>query len=444
VWRVTAFDREGREVASLEAEHGEVTIGRETDRQLILPAASVSRRHARLLFGGPQPMIVDEGSANGVVVNGARIAAPTPVGPGVRIDLAEFTLVVAPAPRTETVPPIEGPPEDPAASWSDGSDAPLQSIRLVAEGGVWNGRMFELTGAQVSVGRAVDNDLVFDDPSLSRKHAVLRQLGNNRVDVEDLKSSNGTFVNDRRIDRATAAVGDALRFGEVQFRIEGETAIQSIAPRPRSSSSPRQELLVWGGAGVLALGLAFGVTVLFVRSRSSSPEGKEAIAKIAEQAAAHVKTGKDRLADRAFAAAEAEFQQALELDPADGEARRLKTLAASEPQNERLAQQIRIRAKLAVDRAALGNVVPMLLQLPSESTFHEPTARELATRLITFGETQCKSKRFADCAWSICKAREIAPPSARSVVAAAAAETALKEAEKKLARDRSYVPCKLR
>ena len=42
-----------------------------------LPSASVSRKHAKLVLSGPQPFIVDEGSANGVIVNGVRIAGPT-------------------------------------------------------------------------------------------------------------------------------------------------------------------------------------------------------------------------------------------------------------------------------------------------------------------------------------------------------------------------------
>src|SRR5579883_454122 len=131
MWRITAFDRDGREVASVEAAGGEVTIGREPDRTLVLPAPSVSRRHARVLLGGAQPVIVDEGSANGVLVDGVRIGGPTALSPGMQIEVAEFALAIAPSPRTETVPPIAGPPSSSVL----GEDAPFQSIRLVAEGG---------------------------------------------------------------------------------------------------------------------------------------------------------------------------------------------------------------------------------------------------------------------------------------------------------------------
>src|SRR6201999_1480745 len=95
---------------------GELTIGRDADRQLILPSASVSRRHARMYVEGGQPCIVDEGSANGVIVDGVRITQPTYVHPGSRIDVAEFRIEVEslgagaqpPPERISRVTPVPG------------------------------------------------------------------------------------------------------------------------------------------------------------------------------------------------------------------------------------------------------------------------------------------------------------------------------------------------
>ena len=64
MWRIQAFDRDGREIANLDVAGGEVTIGREADRRLVLPSPSVSRRHAKIVLDGPQPYVQDEGSAN--------------------------------------------------------------------------------------------------------------------------------------------------------------------------------------------------------------------------------------------------------------------------------------------------------------------------------------------------------------------------------------------
>src|SRR5689334_2899232 len=135
MWRIIAFDRDGREVNRMEVDGGEITIGRDTDRALILPAASVSRRHAKLVLSGPQPFIVDEGSANGVIVNGVRIAGPTAVVPGVRVDIAEFHLEFeqpGAAGFTEAVPPISGP---------SGPSNDVDVVRLLAQGGPFDGRI---------------------------------------------------------------------------------------------------------------------------------------------------------------------------------------------------------------------------------------------------------------------------------------------------------------
>src|SRR5690348_11819950 len=94
MWRVIALDKDGREVGRAELSSGELTIGRDQDRQIQLASASVSRRHARVAMNGAQLMVIDEGSANGVMVNGARIASPTPIDPRARIELADFRLVV--------------------------------------------------------------------------------------------------------------------------------------------------------------------------------------------------------------------------------------------------------------------------------------------------------------------------------------------------------------
>ena len=65
----------------------------------------------------------------------------------------------------------------------------------------------------VSIGRLPDNMIVIDNPAVSGRHARVFKEGNHYV-VEDLKSTNGTFVNEKPIARHTLLEGDILLVGK--------------------------------------------------------------------------------------------------------------------------------------------------------------------------------------------------------------------------------------
>jgi ABC transport system ATP-binding/permease protein len=73
-------------------------------------------------------------------------------------------------------------------------------------------------GSVKTVGRARRADFVVDAALVSRLHCRLT-AGDEAVEVVDLSSTNGTFVNDRRIDKARLAAGDRLRVGRVELRV---------------------------------------------------------------------------------------------------------------------------------------------------------------------------------------------------------------------------------
>ena len=64
----------------------------------------------------------------------------------------------------------------------------------------------------MSIGREAGNFVQVDDHEVSRRHAEIRRVGEGFV-VGDLKSSNGTFLNDARVERAELANGDRIRIG---------------------------------------------------------------------------------------------------------------------------------------------------------------------------------------------------------------------------------------
>lgn len=75
-----------------------------------------------------------------------------------------------------------------------------------------------LNGAIKTVGRAPRADFVLDAPLVSRLHCRLT-LQDNGVLVEDLDSTNGTFVNGIRVRRTLMTSGDMLRVGRVEFNL---------------------------------------------------------------------------------------------------------------------------------------------------------------------------------------------------------------------------------
>ena len=79
---------------------------------------------------------------------------------------------------------------------------------------------FRLTpGAVKTVGRAPRADFIVDAALVSRIHCRLTAT-HKHVEVEDLSSTNGTFVNDKKVKRASLASGDRLRVGRVELTIE--------------------------------------------------------------------------------------------------------------------------------------------------------------------------------------------------------------------------------
>jgi pSer/pThr/pTyr-binding forkhead associated (FHA) protein len=82
------------------------------------------------------------------------------------------------------------------------------------------GREFMLT-AQTVIGRSADRcDVVFNDASLSHQHARLALRGDTWL-LEDLQSTNGTFLNDIEVrDVVPVAAGDSIRLGRIEVRLE--------------------------------------------------------------------------------------------------------------------------------------------------------------------------------------------------------------------------------
>lgn len=98
---------------------------------------------------------------------------------------------------------------------------------LVVLTGKSAGRSWRLESSSCTIGRGADADFLLDDEGISRKHARVFVGPEGRMRVNDLKSSNGTFVNDERIDLHTLQDGDNIRLGTdttIRYALEDEVA----------------------------------------------------------------------------------------------------------------------------------------------------------------------------------------------------------------------------
>jgi hypothetical protein len=93
---------------------------------------------------------------------------------------------------------------------------------LVVSSGNLAGQVYDLTTeSAISLGRSRANDIILTDVAVSSQHCRIRPEGEG-FEVVDLKSTNGTFVNEQRVERRQLAEGDKLRVGDttLEFRLQ--------------------------------------------------------------------------------------------------------------------------------------------------------------------------------------------------------------------------------
>jgi pSer/pThr/pTyr-binding forkhead associated (FHA) protein len=76
-----------------------------------------------------------------------------------------------------------------------------------------------MPGAVKTVGRSATADFILDAGMVSRFHCRLTVSQSGEVEIQDLGSTNGTFVNEQRIVRRPLAAGDRVRVGRVEMEV---------------------------------------------------------------------------------------------------------------------------------------------------------------------------------------------------------------------------------
>lgn len=243
------------------------SIGRDKSNDIVIDEEGISNFHAELrIEDNDRVFITDSGSISGSFVNGKQIKERTQLSAGdvIRLNETEFHLV-DPKEQYKSVP------EDSATSISPALQGLNVSVRKPSGPGVggvpvgWllRGKTGSIVGeafplpesGRAILGRSQDCDIVLPGSHVSRQHAEL-YFQSGRLHVRDLGSSNGTYVNRRRVQDGVVNPGDEIRFDTLVFQVEapeppivednggektsfrplvGESAPQPVASKPTAA-----------------------------------------------------------------------------------------------------------------------------------------------------------------------------------------------------------------
>jgi ABC-type multidrug transport system ATPase subunit/pSer/pThr/pTyr-binding forkhead associated (FHA) protein len=210
-------------------------------------AAIVSRRHAEIHRRNGQYVLIDLGSFNGTLLNGRRIVEPETLTHSDKVELGPGGPLLRFFDPANPIP-SEGKQPSPAVVAAQlarmpassgklqtmvlGSESPLQ-ITGSLESGAFIERTFG-TSQRLVVGRGEECDIRLDGLLISNRHAAI-SLSPSGVTVEDLNSTNGTYVNGHRITgRKLIQPQDVIQIGAFVLRSEPGRGVKIFDTRAKT------------------------------------------------------------------------------------------------------------------------------------------------------------------------------------------------------------------
>ncbi len=296
-------------------------LGRDPQGELVFDDARVSWRHATISFNGRSWVVQDHGSTNGTFVHGQRVQQ-LELGAGAVLNLGNATdgprvsLTGAQAPAgtpqaqpqqqpyaaqganagwAQQAPPVQDPFQQQAppqqapqhqaqqAGWQQQQPPQQQPVpqpqqaaphfpQQQGPGGAAGAppvhgdrspttfHQFSL-GRVMRIGRALENDLVVSDLQVSRNHAEFHSTPDGRMEIRDLGSHNGTYVNGQPIAKGGSQLlgpTDIVGVGHSTFQIVGDRLEEFVDTGEVSFSARHLTVTVDGGKQILK-DVSFGV-----------------------------------------------------------------------------------------------------------------------------------------------------------------------------------------
>lgn len=216
----------------------QIVVGRDAGATLRVPHELVSRRHLGIAFDSERWLAQDLGTSNGTFLNGVQLPAHE------RVQLEPGLTLVLGDPVAGVRVRVVGTGRVRAAAGAvDGATdlslaADVQVVPVADPSGRGGAAVaFTRPGGPITIGRAPDNAIVIHDPMVSAHHARVVQRPDGSYLIEDLHSTNGSFVDGVRVDRRELGSGSVLSFGRVVFRTTPAGLVR-IAQEPQTPGPP--------------------------------------------------------------------------------------------------------------------------------------------------------------------------------------------------------------
>lgn len=179
-----------------------VTIGRLRRNEVHIQDDEISKEHCRLVRVLHDFEIHDLESTNGTFVNGKPIQkGGVLLAGGQKVELGS------------TVALEFLPADDSQADDGPGEGRVPQLVLMIRRGNVARPDPYPMNSPEITIGRALDNEIVIPEPQVSKHHMRLARE-NDGYTLEDLGSLNGTYVNEERLKgKMTLKIGDIVRVG---------------------------------------------------------------------------------------------------------------------------------------------------------------------------------------------------------------------------------------
>ena len=123
-----------------------------------------------------------------------------------------------------------------------------KTTHLLVEAGPDRGQTITIPDGGARLGRATGNDILLNDPSISRFQCRFYFKDDRDLAVADLASTNDTLVNDKAFQDVQLFVGDRVVVGETTLKVVGDTRV-ATGPAPGDDAAEEEEEEEEEGAG---------------------------------------------------------------------------------------------------------------------------------------------------------------------------------------------------